>query len=394
MKRIFALVAATFAFVVMSFTSPDPIDVEFGPWVTNVTENSFTVVWTTKTDNLGWVEATPDAKGAWMRRKVTAYHQEFAGRWTFGRFHSVEVTGLEPGVKYYYRVCGKKVVDDSVAQDMVFGIDKSTGVFTVTTFDSSKAGCHFSVLNDMHLNVDKISALASQVDCAKTDFLLYNGDITSAGNYSNDTLARYYIAPLGKLTGSIPVMFARGNHEGRGNNWMGVRDLFPNPTPGQFYYTFREGPVAFIVLDSGETKPVVAKSYVGECAYFDYLEKELAWAEEAMKDPSFAEAPVKICISHVTMTPKGGDDYNTQCWMNDNFVPALNAAGIDLMINAHTHKNAVIAPGTVGNDFPMFVNNNSERLQVDVDADAIKLMPYDVNGQPVPGHSFELNLRK
>lgn len=391
MKKTLTVILS-FAICIAAWAKPDPIDVKFGPWVTNVTESSFTVLWTTDTDNLGWVEVTPVLDKSWKKCDAKQFYQTFAGRREFGKLHSVTVTGLEKGTLYRYRVCGRKVIDDTLEQDLVFGMEKCTGAFSVRTFDSGKDECHFSVVNDIHLDTGAYSSLMSQVCADSTDFILLNGDIVTAGNYPVDTLIYYSIVPLGKLLKSVPVMYSRGNHEGRGNNWQAQYKVFPTSTCNQFYYTFREGPVAFLVLDAGETKPAVSRSYVGTAAYEDYLAEELAWAESAVKDPAFAEAPVKICVIHVPMTGKSDSlDYNAQAWMKDNFIPFLNGIGIDFMLNAHTHKYRLIEPGTTyGNKFPMLVNGRCERMQFDIDAHTIRIKVFNTDGEQTQTYDLPL----
>ncbi len=392
MKKLVLLLTLLFASPFLASAKPDPIDIEFGPWITNVSENEVTILWTTRTPNLGWVEYAPDNGVNWRNADPKSAYQLFAGRRVFGRFHSVTIKGLEKGQAYRYKIFGRAMVDDSQEQDLVMGIEKySKGVYTFRTFDHGRQECHFSEVNDIHLEVDNYATLMAQVNKDSTDFILLNGDITTAGNYCIDTLVRYAVAPVGKMANKVPVMFSRGNHEGRGNNWQASYQVFPTRTPGQFYYTFRQGPVAFLVLDAGETKPMVAKSYVGDSVYFEYLEEELAWAREAVKDPAFADAPVKVCVIHVPMTgSKKTDDYDAKNWMTENFVPFLNEIGIDLMLNAHTHRYAVHEPGAFGNDFPMLINGRGERLQFDCDGKTIGIRTYDVDGNET--HSYELAL--
>lgn len=381
MKRLLSVVILFLAgFAAMA--KPDPIDLKFGPWVTNVTETSFTVLWTTATDNLGWVEVTPVQDKSWKKSDPRQFYQTFAGRREFGKFHSVTVTGLEKGTLYRYRICGRKVVDDSLEQDLVFGIEKCTGAFSIRTFDSGAGTCRFSVVNDIHLDTQAYSSLMGQVRPDSTDFILLNGDIITAGNYPLDSLIHYGVSPASKQLKSLPIMFSRGNHEGRGNNWQSLYKVFPNPTDNQFYYTFRQGPVAFLVLDAGETKPAVSKSYVGTAAYEDYLSEELEWARSAVKDPLFAGAPVKICVIHVPMTGKSNSlDYNAQSWMKDNFIPFLNETGIDFMLNGHTHRYRLIEPGeTYGNNFPMLINGRCERMQFDIDSNEIRIKVFTPDG--------------
>ena len=227
--------------------------------------------------------------------------ETFAGRRIFQRQHTIKIEGLKPGTELCYRVCGKDLADDSNARNPRFGDSYEGAWQRVRTFDPNAETCRFSVFNDIHMQVEKYQSLAFQVDSAATDFLFLNGDIVSAGNYVADTLIRYELEPLGALTAGMPVLFARGNHEGRGNNPQLVADIFPNSDPAPFYYTFRHGPVAFIVFDAGETSRSRSILYSGDPVYEDYLSVQIQWASKAMQDPLFSSAAMKICMMHVPM---------------------------------------------------------------------------------------------
>jgi hypothetical protein len=57
-------------------------------------------------------------------------------------------------------------------------------------------------------------------------------------------------------------------------------------------------------------------------------------------------------------------DYLLQRWLNVHIVPMLNKAGVDLMIGADLHTQMFCEAGSMGNDFPIFVNNEARRLDV------------------------------
>lgn len=343
-----------------------------GPWVSEARENRVTILWTTEKAGQAYVELADGTK-VW---------ETFAGRRVFKRFHTVRIDGLEPGAVLRYRVGGIDLVDDRNARDPKFGEQWEGEWHGVRSFDPNAEACNFSVFNDVHMKTGKYSNLASQVDSVATSFLFLNGDITSAGNYVIDTLARYQIDPLGALPAGIPVLFARGNHEGRGNRPDLVADLYPNEDPAPFYYTFRQGPVAFIVLDAGETHGDRSTAYCGTEVFEEYLFAQLAWAKKAMKQKSFRRAPVKICLIHVPMIDHPDkDDYLIQRWLNVHFVPLLNQAGIDLMIGADLHEFMYCEPGTMGNDFPILVNDDVRRLDVRCERKKISLRMLNADGE-------------
>ena len=329
--------------------------VKAGPWVTEARTDRVTIVWTSDVPGMAYVELSDGTK-VW---------ETFAGRRVFHRLHSVRIDGLQPGAELRYRVGGQELADDSNARNPEFG-DFYTGDWhSVRTFDPKAPECRFSVFNDVHNRVQWYEALAAQVDSASTDFLFLNGDIASAANHELDGFVRLEIEPLGSLTAGIPVLFGRGNHEGRGNNVELMAQVYPNSDPAPFYYTFRQGPVAFIVFDAGETGKSRSILYSGGDVYEDYLNEQIEWAKKAMKEPAFRKAPVKICLLHVPMIDHPNkNDYLLQRWLNVHMVPMLNKAGVDLMIGADLHTQMYCEAGTMHNDFPIFVNNEARRLDV------------------------------
>ena len=343
----------------------------YGPWVTETREDCATICWMSEKPGMAYVELSDGTK-VW---------ETFAGRRIFKQLHTIKINGLKPGAKLSYRVCGQDLEDDSNARNPRFGEFYEGDWHGVQTFSQSAATCRFSVFNDVHMQVGEYRALAAQIDSAATDFLFLNGDIVSAGNYDADTFVRHELQPLGTLAAGLPILFARGNHEGRGNNPQLVAEVFPNADPAPFYYTFRHGPVAFIVFDAGETSGKRSILYSGTSVYEEYLNEQIRWAQKAMQEPLFNDAPVKICLIHVPMIDHPNkDDYHIQRWVNVHFVPMLNEAGVDLMIGADLHEFMYCAPGTMGNPFPIIVNDDLRRLDCSYDSGHLTLTMFNADG--------------
>lgn len=334
--------------------------IQAGPWITDANDSTLTVLWTSEVPGTACVE---------LEDGRTVY-DVFAGRRIFRRLHSITVKGLHPGQTVKYRLCGENILDDRNARDPQFGTSYASSWYAVKMLDSKASSCRFSMFNDIHMKTDKYRKLSAQVDSVHTDFLFLNGDIVSAGNYVLDTLVRYAVEPLGSLTRGIPLLFARGNHEGRGNNTWLIADVFPHRDPAPFYYTFRQGPVAFIVLDAGETHDDRSRRYAGAAVYEDYLREQMEWAAGAMQESAFKDAPVKVCLLHVPMIDHPDrTDYLLQRWLNVHMVPMLNEAGIDLMLGADLHEFMFCDKGTMGNSFPILVNDNVRRLDFECGPD-------------------------
>lgn len=101
MKRFLLILALA----VMSLGANAQVKVEGGPYLQNVTENSFTVVWTTTGPAVGWIELAPnDGTNFYNVERPKYYDQRCMGRKPIGTLHKVTVSGLQPGTTYRYRV--------------------------------------------------------------------------------------------------------------------------------------------------------------------------------------------------------------------------------------------------------------------------------------------------
>ena len=301
-------------------------DIVYGPWIQNVTESELTLMWTTEGKSLSWVEVAPDDGTPFEAAQRPRFYQTVAGKRFTGTFHCVKIGGLEPGVTYRYRIVGKEVVDDSDPYGSIYGKEavlRPGG--TVKTLDYNAESCRFSMVNDIHDNASKYISLVGPVKDEPVDFLLLNGDIVSYAT-SIDTVIAHTFGPVADIVRDIPVFFARGNHEGRGADSYLIPGLFRTPT-GEFYYVFRQGPVAFVVMDGGEDKPDSSVEYSGLADYDSYRQAELEWLREAVRDPLFAEAPVKVAICHIPLIDNASSWYS-QAWLAKNFTPVLNEAAL------------------------------------------------------------------
>ena len=363
-------------------------DIVYGPWIQNVTETEFTVMWTTEGKSLSWVEVAPDDGTPFEAAQRPRYYQTMAGKRFTGTFHTVRIAGLEPGKSYRYRILGKEVVDDSDPYGSIYGKEATLRLIgTVKTLDHAADTCRFSMVNDIHDDASKYISLVGPVKGRPVDFLLLNGDIVSYAT-SIDTVIRHTFGPVSDIIKDVPVVFARGNHEGRGADSYRISGLFKTPT-GEFYYIFRQGPVAFVVLDGGEDKPDSSVEYSGLADYDSYRQAELEWLHEAVKDPLFAKAPVKVAVCHIPLIDNASSWYS-QAWLARNFTPVLNEAGVDLMLSGHLHRHVYVEAGECGNGFPIVVNDNKSRLDFRAVAGQILIDIYNMSGTKVKSYTFDI----
>ena len=361
----------------------------YGPWVCNVTENGFTVLWVTEKPSLDYVEIAPADGSSFESKSRSKYYQTSHGRRTAGTYHCVRIDSLQPGTEYRYRIVGKVVEDDSNIYRIDYGHLRQISAkrdHSVRTLDAKADVCRFSVMNDIHGNDKLYADLAGGMDLKNTDFLVLNGDMVSNANQI-DTLIKHVVGPIRQQAERLPLFYVRGNHEGRGADFDKVYNMFPTST-GQFYYSFRQGPAAFVVLDAGEDKPDSNHEYSGTADYDAYRKAQTEWLLKAVKDQSFASAPMKICIIHIP-TLAFRSSWYAEKWITEHWVPILEKAGIDLTLSAHHHKWRVVPAGEHGKNYPLLINSANERMDVVVTSQGIDVKTYATDGTLV--HQWNKN---
>ncbi len=355
--------------------------VKLGPWVPEVSGTSFTVNWETPDSQLIRVEVIKEGTADTLNFYQTRY-----GRSLVGNNHSVKVTGLEAGTGYAYRVCGIKVIDESQPYQLVYAKEENKSEwYHITTLDNRSPLCRFSMVTDIHGNKELYSDLFSGVAASDMDFMLLIGDMVSYMT-SIDVVKDCIISPVGTLLHDVPMLYARGNHEGRGQDFWRFEEVSPS-RDGKAYYAFRQGPVAFVVLDCGEDKPDSHPAYCGNAHFDQYRAEEAVWLENVVKEKWFRTAPFKICISHIPLYVTE-DSWYTQKRLHEDMTPILNKAGIDLVLSGHFHRHVYTEAGHSGNRFPVLVHNCDERLDFVCDGKKASIKTYDREGRLVHEYEF------
>ena len=369
--RRFILTLSMFFAAVFCGSAINYPDVEYGPWVLNVNETGFTVIWTSATKNLAYVEVAPDDDTPFELCDRPRFYNLVSGRRVADSLHTVKVTGLEPGKAYRYRIYAKAVENDESAYGTDYGPERRVSArvdAVVRTLDSKADRCRFFMMNDIHNKAEKYQALAKGVEKSEFDFFLMNGDMVSYINNIEDMM-RDVFNTVPELTSSIPTVYARGNHETRGREAHLFGKVCPTPT-GEPYYMFRQGPVAFLVLDGGEDKPDNDIEYHDLVRYDDYRNKEAEWLKRVVESPECKSAKVRIVVIHI---PPKSSGWHGEAEIARLFVPILNSADIDAMFCGHIHKYRFSEAGDslYGCNFPIVCNPNRTRMDINVSNDKI-----------------------
>lgn len=315
------------------------------PAVYAPTNDGATVIWPVPVNSVGWVEyAEPGSTAAWTKVKADGFGFIANGEHVL----RVRLRGLTPGKTYRYRthtrpVC--KTAKEVAAAAVTVGETRELRILNPDAKETA-----FCVWNDTHDIPATLTRLAELTRAHPADFLLWNGDVV--GNTINraSEISGVYLQPRGGVDLSMgpPVMFTRGNHDCRGpeaNRLSGYID-YPEGRP---YFSFRSGPVAGIVLDTGEDKPDDHPYLLGLGDFEALIREQGEWLAREIEKPHIKNAPYRVVFCHIPLRwrdeflpdyTKGGQ-HGFDHWSargRKAWHDSLVKWGAQLVISGHTHS--------------------------------------------------------
>ena len=377
----------------MSFYSQLPLRwqlrILYGPYLQNVKENEATIVWVADKPSIGWVELAPNDGTHYYGEERPKYFDTTNGVKNTSLLHAVKVKALTPGTTYRYRIYSQEVLSHE-GINVLYGRVAASDVYkknalTFTTCDSNKKETSFVMINDIHGRENIITKLLNNANYKDKDLIIFNGDMVSEFKDEQTIFNGFMKESIDLFASEKPMYYARGNHETRGEFATSFQKYF-SPKEPFLYYLFRQGPVCFIMLDTGEDKPDSDIEYSGITDYDGYRTDQVEWMKELYKNEDFKQAKFKVVIAH--MPPSA--DLNIWHGQKDvlkKFVPILNELGVDLMLCGHLHRNKYEEP-SAGIKFPVLVNSNNSVVSVETNGDQMNLEVLDLDGKVVTKKSY------
>ena len=365
------------------------IKILYGPYLQNVKETEVTLVWEADKPSVGWVELAPNDGTHFYGEERPKYFDTTNGVKNTSQLHAVKIKGLKAGTTYRYRVYAQEVLSHE-GHYVTYGKTAATVVYkkeplTFTTCDKQKKETSFIMVNDIHGKKDLITNLLTISDYKHKDLIIFNGDMVSQLNDKETLFEGFMNESIELFAKEKPMYYARGNHETRGEFATSFQKYF-SPKEPYLYFSFRQGPVCFILLDTGEDKPDSDIEYSGITDYDNYRTEQMEWLKTLKSNPDFQNAIFKIAIAH--MPPSQAKHiWHGQKEVLNKFVPALNELGIDLMLSAHLHSNQYEEAGSLIH-FPILVNSNNSAVSVEATDKQLKLKVLDTAGKVINEKTF------
>ena len=314
---IFALVGAN----LVNFTFND---ISTGAVVYAV-ENEYQIVFSSRTEARAWVEIDD-----------VRYFDNYAGsNRSYTKIHKVTIPMEILDEAKEYEIHIQKITYRGPFGGY-FGRDISEK-YTFKPVETSD-GLNYYSLADIHMAGKAAIKAASYME--DKELLVLAGDIVSMmDTYADANLVNEYAHEMTK--GSIPVVYARGNHEIKGkyseefHNFVGSKDE-------NFYYSFTLDNLYGVVLDIGEDHDDDYWEYYDTAYYEEYRENQISFLrEEAKKDLSKYDYRLAVCHIPVVFINNRRNHEEQKIKLTEE----LNKMNIDMMISGHQHYLFIFEPG-------------------------------------------------
>jgi hypothetical protein len=315
--------AATAVVIASLFATGAAAQLTRGPYLQIGTSESAIIRWRTEEPGLSWAAWGPSP------HHLSSILQDL----TPTTEHAVQLQGLSPATRYYY------AIGDHTG--LLAGQD-STHTFRTAPVPGTRGPVRVWVIGDSGTADDKArrvrDAYLDRLGSAGLDVWLMLGDNAySSGKDSQYQRAVFDMYPT--ILRRTFVWPTRGNHDDvRNGSHNDYYDFFTLPTQGEAggvpsgteaYYSFDQGNVHFVCLDSH------ASNRTPDGAMLRWLKQDLAatardWTIAYWHHPPYTKG------SHDSDDPD--DSGGRLIEMRENVLPILDAYGVDLVLNGHSHS--------------------------------------------------------
>ena len=362
------------------------VHIKYGPYLQNVDTDCATITWVTDTPSVGWIELANDGNDSFYNYERPRYYDTTAGIKNISTTHSVTIKGLSPNTSYRYRTYAQAVTSHE-GNKVIYGDYAASNVYSqkplrFTTLSHDKELMSCAVINDIHGDNTRMHNLVAQCDLTTTDLFIFNGDMASMYNSEKQIMEDFVNTAVAMFASEIPFYYTRGNHETRGTCAHRFHDYFSVGKPN-IYYTFRQGPVFFVILDSGEDKADNDIEYYGLVDYDNYRTEQAEWLNEVINSEAYRSAPFKVIVSHIP--PMG--DWHGNNEVKNKFAKVLQQAVPDIMLCAHEHE-LIYNEGNSDITFPILINAHNTIVKINATHNQMEIAVVNESGKTLMQHNY------
>jgi predicted phosphodiesterase len=303
------------------------------------------------------------------------------------RIHKIRLDGLEPGVRYFYRIASREITLYRTYLKE-FGRTAYSPEYSFRLPPSGESDFTAIVFNDLHKNKALVDTLTHVIRDVEYDFVLLNGDVFA--DPADEADAVDFLSHLSKKVDGAghPIILLRGNHEIRNAYSMELRDIL-DYIGDKTYGAFDWGDTRFVMLDCGEDKPDSHEVYYGLNDFERLRLDQVGFLEGELSGDAFLDAGKRVLVHHIPVY--GLDDDFNPC--RELWHPMLGGAPFDICINGHTHRPMYHPKGSVGNNFPVVVGGGSSvsagtAMVLSRNGDDLRLKMLSSSGETL----YDLNL--
>ena len=328
--------------VTVKFKTPASRILYAAPYLQDLQPSSVDVMFQTRVVSHCWVEYGTDTLHL-KRARTLLDGQEVC----YDIENRIRLDSLEPGQRYYYRVCAQEIVNYQ-SYSKTFGETARTPFYSFRMPSASDKDFTAVIFNDLHENREVMAAFGKLLRGMKYDFAMFNGDCLTEP--ANREQAMHNIAEACRMVDAANhlTFFIRGNHEIRNAYSAGMHSLI-GYQEGKTYGAFSWGDTRFVMLDCGEDKPDDHWVYYGLNDFTGLRREQVDFLRQELKSKAFKKADRRILINHIPIWTNS--DKFAPC--TELWAPLLKKASFDLNVCAHVHSYGFWTAGAEDNPCPV-----------------------------------------